>query len=453
MDIDHKLIEDFYNERAKYGKPFLRNSLQDPNQRQELSEQVRVAKTRAGDLVDKSRKLHAALYWWLRGRYGTGVKFYGLVKSDLAKTIPAAQNQIYMPTDLEEVSQSQGNDSYKYPNRRHHYWWNWEERTLMVQRVAGPVTSKQPSTQPTTPTAPLPTTSAQTLTRAQKVPARQGPSRFGTHFSGTGPKHNIFLTSTDVAYDRLGWTLDDLYKRLGYERPKPPKSTSVKTYRRPSQTPTVRLRTYIPQQDPNAIYQLVGFTEYAQALQQLDSLIKTCTHDEREAIDSLIAQQQELQVEINQSRNVERQSSLSEKARGEKDDFKRYGLKWVTALARAEVAAMLVGFADQHDAFTRFAADYDRDAYKEMLMDGMRTHYWSLAKDADLEDVLAGRTSANRTLAYYRRLLVAKALLNATAQLKHEELTPAQRAELQVWKLKLNQLQSLIAKRIARFHS
>lgn len=88
----------------------------------------------AGDLTAKSQDLFVGLQWWLRGRYGIGTDVFGLAKSPAAMYSTSAQMALYMPesfptpNDPEQVSgQDQRIPQY---DRRHHYWWAWEDRRV-----------------------------------------------------------------------------------------------------------------------------------------------------------------------------------------------------------------------------------------------------------------------------------------------------------------------------------
>jgi len=77
------------------------------------------------------------MFWWYRGRYGTGTAVYGLAKSEEAAAVPAAQFALYMPPDRElEPSDPtkvlRFDESTPRYDRRHHYWWAWEDRRLAV---------------------------------------------------------------------------------------------------------------------------------------------------------------------------------------------------------------------------------------------------------------------------------------------------------------------------------
>jgi hypothetical protein len=129
---------------------------------------------------------------------------------------------------------------------------------------------------------------------------------------------------------------------------------------------------------------------------------------------------------------------------------KRRGLIWLSALARAEVAAMLVGFAEQGGAFVDLAQKHDFPAYREIVRDAMLTHYWSLKNDGTLAAVVA-RGNSTQVLAFLRRLIVAHALVGASAELHKGAFDAAHQQQLAQWSAELQQTLRLLTQRLRAF--
>ena len=111
--------------------------LNDSDLRQRVVKSGKKAQHLAGQLGPKAAWLFDGMFWWYRGRYGTGTAVFGLAKSEEAAAVPAAQFALYMPPDRElEPSDPtkvlRFDESTPRYDRRHHYWWAWEDRRLAV---------------------------------------------------------------------------------------------------------------------------------------------------------------------------------------------------------------------------------------------------------------------------------------------------------------------------------
>jgi hypothetical protein len=111
-----------------------RQSLADPNLPETIREHVKHGLQTAGkDFVQKSRLLFTGLHWWFRGRYGMGTDGNGLLKSKLALTSPDAQFGLYMPREIPQPTDPrQGGQQVPQVDRRHHYVWQFETRTIQT---------------------------------------------------------------------------------------------------------------------------------------------------------------------------------------------------------------------------------------------------------------------------------------------------------------------------------
>lgn len=196
---------------------------------------------------------------------------------------------------------------------------------------------------------------------------------------------------------------------------------------------------YLRPSDPNRIFRVVGFLEYSKALEFLDQLAALVTPEEMEAIDDIVKSEPEFTVYINLARRAEMgRSTLVEQPAGPSDDYARRGFRWVTALARVEVGAMLAGFSEQPLPFAVVAGKgYDHAEYKELLLDGAKMHFWSLTKDPGFIAIMRQFNPTGTTLAYLRRLNVASAFVYAVAASSGREMNPTQQQEVATYAKKL----------------
>lgn len=192
------------------------------------------------------------------------------------------------------------------------------------------------------------------------------------------------------------------------------------------------------------IFRLVGSYEYIKALEHFDALTQISDQNELQVFDEIIREKDEFAVYVNLSRHLQRtDTTLSEASVDAEHNFERRGLAWVTALARVEVGAMLAGFTNVESPFEWVGPrPLELAAYRELLEDGTRTHYWALANDPDFQRIATGRPD-HKTVAYVRRLTVANAFLDAAAKagVNTDDLTPQQMNELAKWKSDLGQVQ------------
>ncbi|MFN0020987.1 MAG: hypothetical protein ACKVP0_22235 [Pirellulaceae bacterium] len=208
--------------------------------------------------------------------------------------------------------------------------------------------------------------------------------------------------------------------------------TAVDTKTTTTTTTTNYAQAYLPKDDPYLINRLVGFLEYTKALEAFDELAALASFDEMKAIDEIIKSEPEFTVYINLARRIEQgRSSLAEKPNGPNDDFSRKGFRWVTALARVEVGAMLAGFTDHPNPFAAvMGKGYDVLEFKEMLIDGAKIHFWALASDPDFAEATKTFKPNGETLTYVRRLNVATAFVYSAGGLTELELSPLQKEEI-----------------------
>jgi len=194
--------------------------------------------------------------------------------------------------------------------------------------------------------------------------------------------------------------------------------------------------------DSRLVNRLVGFYEYYHALRRFDALLKTATADDLKTIEEIIQDRRELAIYTNLSRHVHTgTSSLAQRPGKPRDDFKRHGLAWVVALARVEVAAMFAGFTRTKRPFASVPPSrLELSAYKELMLDGLRTHYWTLAADPRLRKVTSGDLKLQEMLTYSRRLFVTRCFHETVKKLGRSDFNSTQQAELKSWGKNLEEL-------------
>ena len=363
-------------------------------------EQVR---QRAGPLAAKVYHLNEGVRWWLRGRYGIGPLAGGLAKLAPGgvtgdKAVQALINSpLFMPQNIRKP-QNPLNAPAAFPiARRHLEWWRLETR------VALPV-------------------------REQSFLVR--------------PSYSMANTSLVGGADTKLWGTPG---RQGFQ---------------------------ILETRPEAIRlaQLVGYVEYATALAHFERLVAACTPAEQRALEDMLGQDDRLVVHSNLSAKYDQLDPLSTLRLTNRpadpratSANERRGLTWMMALARVEFGAMRAGHTGDSASPARrfdyarssgspdslannrspFAAlpptKFDRDAFLEVLFDGMRQHFYEQRTEfqippggAILGVGLFGPARI-RLLQLERKLNVATEMLDAFHQLAGGSLNPAQQAELRQW--------------------
>ena len=178
------------------------------------------------------------------------------------------------------------------------------------------------------------------------------------------------------------------------------------------------------------------------ALGYFDKLLRKVTDEELQAIDEFVAENDSFTVFTNLSRRVEsRPNSLTQQQNSLDDDFARRGLPWVMALARIEYASILAAFTTTPNPFVSIRPSaHELSAYKSLLLDGGRMHYWSLSKDPVVKKITNTSPQNPIVLSYSRRLGLARKMLKAVAKAGIGELSPQQYRELASWKRDLDGL-------------
>lgn len=197
--------------------------------------------------------------------------------------------------------------------------------------------------------------------------------------------------------------------------------------------------------DGRQVARLVGFLEYQNALGCLDSLVRMSSPEEVTVYDELIRERPELAVYTNLSRRCTTGPSSLNEPVAAGATYEQRGLRWVTALARVELAAMLAAFTSLPKPFENVnAGPFDLEQYRELLLDGARCHYWALRNDPALPAVLRDASLGQPLLCYSRRVGLARSMLAAASQ--SDQFALEQYQELKAWHDSLNNLDS-------RFHT
>lgn len=181
------------------------------------------------------------------------------------------------------------------------------------------------------------------------------------------------------------------------------------------------------------------------ALENLERLLAAVTPEELEVVEQIIASRDEFSVFTNLSRQFATgDSTLNEVPQNPQDTFHRRGLAWVMALARIELATMLVGFSDIKRPLTQIRpTPLELPAYLELLADAARCHNWSLFHDPVAKNPRAAKLSDAQAVAYVRRVHLARSLI-AALKTAAGDLAPPQIAEFKKWDQRLAELEFLL---------
>lgn len=131
--------------------------------------------------------------------------------------------------------------------------------------------------------------------------------------------------------------------------------------------------------------QVVGFVEYQMALAHFNRLLKTIKATEVEEVDALVAGDPRLRFYSCVSRlydPISKESTLRDPYKLNNGQYERSGLRWLIALARVELAAMQVevhrDWSFPTVTLPSESHPFDYLAYRELLWDAARTHYYSM---------------------------------------------------------------------------
>ncbi|MSR59212.1 MAG: hypothetical protein EXS05_16475 [Planctomycetaceae bacterium] len=388
---------------------FHRQGLNQPELPDEVARLEKEAGALAGPLADKSERFALGLEAWLRGRYGSGPDVWGLAKSSAALKQKDLLGQVFMPLELPNAlaTGDQRGQSPRYPNRRHQYIWAWEDHRLVTATLTDRISRK-----------------------GSIDDTKNGAAPIGQDVSGLQGFENGQLAGIYGGL-QIGGTIHD--------------------------TKEMNSKVTVPSQDSRLVYRIVGFVEYAEALQHLDKFVEEATPAEFVVAEEVIRSQEAFGIQANLSRRLEQGSTLSERIDNPKDDYNRHGLEWMLALARVELGAMLAGFTSHAEPFLSLAPTIYRQepiktrpfgtaAFEEMLLDGLRTHYWSIVREDVIQNDFRTGVPESHLLTYGRRAIVARQFVRAVVKFKggDEMLPAAQRKELEMWDQTFQKLQRMM---------
>ena len=171
-------------------------------------------------------------------------------------------------------------------------------------------------------------------------------------------------------------------------------------------------------------------------------------------VDQLLASRDEFSVYVNLSRRYQSgESSLNEQPAGPSDDFKRQGLGWVMGLARVERAAILAGFTTVSMPLPlEHVRPEEKAALAELLLDGVRSHYWAMHQDPRTAILMQGKADSRQAFVMGRRAVMLKTFLASLAELGVEQFTPVQRAELSNWSQSLDSVHDYSVRTVAMLY-
>lgn len=136
--VDARMLEEYYRGVQQSKRSPSRPKLTDAAFQAEATANAKQAQELAGELTQKATWLFEGMHWWYRGRYGAGPELWGLAKTQDALRSPETMFPLYMPTKppkpVDPYLEAAGGTSEQanYPERRHHYWWAWEDRGMQT---------------------------------------------------------------------------------------------------------------------------------------------------------------------------------------------------------------------------------------------------------------------------------------------------------------------------------
>ncbi|HQR08105.1 MAG TPA: hypothetical protein PLN21_14850 [Gemmatales bacterium] len=184
--------------------------------------------------------------------------------------------------------------------------------------------------------------------------------------------------------------------------------------------------------EPSLISRVVGTLEYLSALRNLDAFLQAASREELAAADKFVSSRPQFTVFTQLADRFKQGPGTAQTSPAAQQASQKRGLMWVVALARLEAGAILATFTTLSTPFEMVGpTKWELPAYKELLMDGAQTHYLALANDSNVATV-ALKLPDTETLAYIRRLNLARSMLSAAARSNAAELSPHDWSELEV---------------------
>jgi len=147
--------------------------------------------------------------------------------------------------------------------------------------------------------------------------------------------------------------------------------------------------------------------------------------------DSILAESERFRIDTNLSRSIEGPTRFAELPTSAKDDFRRTGLAWLTALARVELGAMLAGFTTIPRPFNVVTpTEFDQAQFGELLMDAYRTHFWTFRQDPAVKQFRVRGMPFQELIPYGRRTQMIHRFREAALEMFGLQMTQAQIGEL-----------------------
>ncbi len=179
---------------------------------------------------------------------------------------------------------------------------------------------------------------------------------------------------------------------------------------------TVQRWGAITNDNQTIVHRVVGTLEYFSALRNLDAFMQIASEDEVEAADRIVSSRPQYDIHTNIAARFQDSANTQLQTPNRASSVVQRGLKWVIALARVEAGAILATFTAVTSPFEIVAPTrWEQSAYQELLMDGAQTHFLALGNDANFP-IVASKTPDTETLAYLRRISLARAMLMAAAR-------------------------------------
>ena len=132
-ELDARVIAQFFDQAKQAGRTIASSKLNETSLSSQITSDASRSRELAGTLTGKAQLLYDGLHWWLRGRYGLGPEVGGLAKSPAAMRSAVAQFGLFMPNRTPQPIDPDGpagRDAVPRFDRRHHFWWAWEDRRL-----------------------------------------------------------------------------------------------------------------------------------------------------------------------------------------------------------------------------------------------------------------------------------------------------------------------------------
>ena len=384
------------NKRTAAKKEFLRGPLNEPGLRTDVQRKASAGKKLAGDLAKTAPLFFRGLDWWFRGRYGEGPELWGLARSEQSLSSPKTRWAVLLPAEKPEPTDPftavKPKESMPRYERRHVIAWPLDEAysddilEKAGRGIGSPLTSIQPS-------RPL--------------------IGFGNLIGSGDP----FNRSSGASRQRQFY----YYYQPMVDPRTVPRVRKVRVKRRSTIDP-----------NPAMLERLVGFDEYREALRLFETLLGSTSTEQLRAMDAVIADREEYTVFTNLATLSPLAPTSSLLARPKRDeDNRRLGLAWIMALARVEASALAAAFTGDVEEFSKLPpTKFESDAYRQVLMDGLLTHYLMLEADRDVPRFGVTERTSPEMLAYNQRAVMITAFHNAAMRTVAPVLNANQNREL-----------------------